>query len=70
MFSLSTLRSSAVQCPGCGLQQKLELRESPDGWFIVAVCGCGVWRESGYYPTRLQAHGDLVWGIEKPRDRR
>jgi hypothetical protein len=48
------------RCPDCHKMPKLDVYSSPAGYYVGTVCECGPYsRESGYYPTYIDAHRAL-----------
>lgn len=64
MIPGETLRSGAPAiCPDCKIKLKLEVLQTPAGYYIGTYCNCGPYsRESHYYRTREKAYQDLENG--------
>ena len=51
------------RCEDCGRMPHLDVYRSGAGFYVGTYCGCGPYsRESGYYPTREDAHQALQQG--------
>jgi hypothetical protein len=57
MFPGETIATGASPtCSDCGISPKLEVLQSPAGYYIGTMCNCGPYsRESDYYRTRMDA---------------
>lgn len=65
MLPGETIASGAADiCPDCKTKMELQVLRSGGGYYIGYACSkCGPYsRESGYYPSREAAQGDLTKG--------
>lgn len=64
VLPLETLALGAnPTCSDCKVTVKLEVCQSPAGFYIGSMCDCGPYsRESGYYSTRGKAEAALKKG--------